>query len=148
MWWRPCKLLELASEPFVLYTIKYVQIKSNQVHVKGSSVMRSYPLFFSYLYIYTSEKVFLHYYKKSCLNHKINLISINIKSIYIEFHYISFDLNHVISNLRHWMQYITWLQNCLIFSNSEKNSFEYWYLLCKFSTCEDITVIQWTKPGI
>ena len=25
---RPCKLLELVSEPFVSYTIKYVQIKS------------------------------------------------------------------------------------------------------------------------
>ena len=27
LWWIPCKLSELASEPFVLYTIKYVQIR-------------------------------------------------------------------------------------------------------------------------
>ena len=40
-----------------------------------------------YLNYFKSEKVFLYYYKKSCLNHKINLISINIKSIYIEFHF-------------------------------------------------------------
>ena len=35
-WWRPRKLSELASEPFVLYTIKYVQIK-NQASGKGNN---------------------------------------------------------------------------------------------------------------
>ena len=34
--WRPRKLSELAPEPFVLYTIKYVQIK-NQASGKGNN---------------------------------------------------------------------------------------------------------------